>query len=192
VKFDSEGEVEWEQKPGGEGLQWLDSAMRTDDGYLFTGGSDAGPVGGVDGYVLATDAAGETRWESYYGTSGWDKPWPAIRAHDGGYLLAGQTSGGGSEGKDGWLVRIGASNESDAAATTSETTASGEAAATSETTATTEETDTDEASDTDETTNEAMRGETVTATAESEGGVPGFGVGAALVALAAVLLVARR
>ena len=198
VKFDSEGEVEWEQKPGGEGLQWLDSAMRTDEGYLFTGGSDAGPVGGVDGYVLATDAAGETRWESYYGTSGWDKPWPAIRAHDGGYLLAGQTSGGDSEGKDGWLVRIGAPNGSDAAATTGETAASSETAASDETTATAEETDTDEtgdideASDTDETTNEAMRGETVTATADSEGGVPGFGVGAALVALAAVLLVARR
>ena len=174
VKFGSEGAVEWEQKPGGEGLQWLDSAMRTDDGYLFTGGSDAGPVGGVDGYVLATDPAGETRWETYYGTSGWDKPWPAIRAHDGGYLLAGQTSGGDSEGKDGWLVKVGASNGSDAAATTT-----GEAG-------------TSERTETAGTTDEAIRGETATATAEPEGGVPGFGVGATLVALAALLLAARR
>ncbi|WP_135854342.1 hypothetical protein [Halorussus salinus] len=179
VKFGSEGEVQWEQKPGGEGLQWLDSAMRTDDGYLFTGGSDAGPVGGVDGYVLATDAAGETRWETYYGTDGWDKPWPAIRAHDGGYLLAGQTSGGDSEGKDGWLVKVGASSSSGTTAT-SEATDGGETA------------DGDETADTAGTTDEAMRGETATATAEPEGGVPGFGVGAALVALAALLLAARR
>ncbi len=181
VKFGPEGAVEWEQKPGGEGLQWLDSAMRTDEGYLFTGGSDAGPMGGVDGYVLATDSAGETRWETYYGTDSWDKPWPAIRAHDGGYLLAGQTSGGDSAGKDGWLVKVGASS-------------GGDTTATSETTDTDETADTSGATETStaDTTDEAMQGETATATAEPEGGVPGFGVGAALVALAALLLAARR
>ncbi|UPV76370.1 hypothetical protein M0R89_19615 (plasmid) [Halorussus limi] len=168
VKFGPEGAVEWERRPGGEGTQWLDSAMRTEDGYLFTGGSDAGPKGSVDGYALATDAAGESRWQKYYGTDGWDKPWPAVRAHDGGYLLAGQTSGDGATGKDGWLVKIGGSGDGGGNATPVETT------------------------DPAETTAEAMRGDTATATADPEGGVPGFGVGAALVALAGLLLAARR
>ncbi|WP_137286277.1 hypothetical protein [Halorussus salinisoli] len=173
VKFGPEGTVEWERRPGGEGTQWLDSAMRTEEGFLFTGGSDAGPNGGVDGYVLATDAAGETRWQKYYGTDGWDKPWPAVRAHGPGYLLAGQTSGDGAEGKDGWVVRIGAES------------AGGGTAATSD----------GSAGNPDETTDEAIRGDTATKTATSERPVSGFGVWAALaalVALAGVLLAARR
>jgi PGF-CTERM protein len=170
VKFGPEGTVEWERKPGGDGLQWLDSAMRTEDGYLFTGGSDAGPSGSVDGYVLATDAEGETRREEYHGTDGWDKPWPAIRAHDGGYLLAGQTSGGDAAGKDGWLLRIGGSVDGSDSSTA-----------------------TGGASGTAETTDEAIQGDAATATADPESGVPGFGVGAALVALlAAALLAAFR
>ncbi|WP_276282602.1 hypothetical protein [Halorussus caseinilyticus] len=188
VKFGPEGTVEWERRPGGEGTQWLDSAMRTDGGYLFTGGSDAGPNASVDGYLLATDDAGETRRQRYYGTDGWDKPWPAIRAHGPGYLLAGQTSGGGAEGKDGWLVRIGASAGETATAAVSETgtTPNADTATGAETAGT---------SALPDTTDAPIRGDTATETATSGGPVPGFGVGAALVALAAfaaALLALRR
>ncbi|NEU58325.1 hypothetical protein [Halorussus sp. MSC15.2] len=168
VKFGPDGTVEWEHRPGGEGTQWLDSAMRTDEGFLFTGGSDAGPKGSVDGYLLATDAAGESERQTYYGTDGWDKPWPAIRAHGGGYLLAGQTSGNGATARDGWLLRIGGQS-ANGTGTTGEATTDGGG-----------------------TTDEAMRGDTATATATSEGPIPGFGLDAALVALAGLLLVAQQ
>lgn len=196
VKFAPDGEVEWERKPGGEGTQWLDSALRTDEGYLFSGGSDQGPQASADGYVLATDVTGETRWESYYGTSGWDKSWPTIRAHGGGYLLAGWTSGGDAGGLDGWLVRIGASESGTTTDGTSEGTTGGET--TGETTdLSAGEEQTDGGSDTNTTeesggtTAGAMQGETATAT-DSPTSVPGFGVGAALVAIAALLLALRR
>ncbi|WP_128478804.1 hypothetical protein [Halorussus pelagicus] len=192
VKFGPEGSVEWARTPGGEGLQWLDSAMRTEEGYLFTGGSDAGPNGSVDGSVLATDAEGETRWRTYYGTSGWDKPWPAIRAHGDGYLLAGQTTGGDAGGKDGWLLKIGGSGIENGNATAGETTT--DAGGARETTDASGAGETTDAGSAGKTTDEALRGETATATA-SEGGIPGFGVGATLVALgafAALLVAARR
>jgi hypothetical protein len=174
VKFGPEGSVEWERRPGGEGTQWLDSAMRTEAGYFVTGGSDAGPKGSVDGYVVQTDEAGQTSWEKYYGTDGWDKPWPAIR-DDGGYVLAGQTSGDGAQARDGWLVSIGERADGP------RTTASGES-----------KTGGESANDSEETANEAIQGETATGTAGADGGVPGFGVGVALLALAAALLALRR
>ncbi|WP_435181964.1 hypothetical protein [Halorussus sp. AFM4] len=181
VKFGPDGEVAWERRPGGEGTQWLDSAMRTESGYLFTGGSDAGPKASADGYLVATDAAGETRWETHYGTDGWDKPWPAVRAHDGGYLLAGQTSGAGADGKDGWLLRIGGSsgdaNDTPTPPDRDDTTSPAGPTADGETPG-------------GDTTNEAMRADTATATATSDGPVPGFGVGTALVGLLAAALLA--
>ena len=171
VKFDGEGTKAWERRHGGEGVQWLDSAMRTDSGYLFTGSSTAGPVGGADGYLLATDTEGNARATSYVGTDSWDKPWPHVRAHgNDGYVLAGQTSGDGAAGKDGWLVRVGPLGS-----------ASGTAG--SDATATT-----------NGTTVDALDGDTETATVGggTSGGVPGFGVAAALVALLAAVLVGGR
>jgi PGF-CTERM protein len=167
VKFGADGSVEWERRHGGEGTQWIDSAMATDEGFLFTGSSDAESGGTVDGYVLATDPDGAVAWESYYGTDSWDKPWPAIRAHGGGYVLAGQTAGDGAAGKDGWLVRIGAPADGG--------TGDGTTAASGETT-----------------TDSAMQGDTATGTEESSSDVPGFGVVGALVALATLLAAVQR
>ncbi|WP_135828228.1 hypothetical protein [Halorussus halobius] len=185
VALGPDGDVAWERSPGGEGTQWLDSAARTDDGFLFTGGSDAGPHGSADGYVLATDAGGRVESERYYGTSAWDKPWPAVRAHGGGYLLAGETAGGDAGGDDGWLLRIGGSAGDGASeATDAGVSSEGTAGATSTGTGAVDSATTDA-------TDRAVRADTPTAT-DASGGVPGFGVGAAFLALAAALLAARR
>ncbi|WP_458189915.1 hypothetical protein [Haladaptatus sp. NG-WS-4] len=109
LRYDATGELAWENRYGGERDDWLDSAMRTDDGgYLFTGGTLTGGIGSADGYVVKTGADGQMQWETVYGSDSWDKPWPAIRAHDGGYLLAGQTGGFGANEKDGWVLSLGA------------------------------------------------------------------------------------
>ncbi|WP_158059068.1 PGF-CTERM sorting domain-containing protein [Halorussus halophilus] len=184
VKFSADGDKEWEQTPGGSGVDWLDSAMQTDDGFVFTGSSTTGTIGGADGYVLATDADGETRWESYYGTDSWDKPWPHIRGHDGGYVLAGASSGDGAAGKDGWILQIGEGGD---AATSDETTES-----TTVESETTRDGVNDSASDTTE--NDALAADTETAAEEGSAAseVPGFGVVTALLALLAAALLARR
>jgi hypothetical protein len=175
VKFDADGSVGWERTPG-NGALWFDSMMKTEDGYLFTGSGDGGPTGGTDGYVLRTGDDGTAEWDAYYGTEGWDKPWPAIRAHDGGYLLAGQTGGDGATAKDGWLVRIG--NGSVAGGPDSETDESGDEGSQSETS---------------DTTDGAIRdGTGTTANDPDVEGVPGMGVGATLLALVVLLLLARR
>ncbi|WP_132061545.1 hypothetical protein [Halorussus amylolyticus] len=190
VKFDANGSVGWERRHGGDGTQWLDSAMRTADGFLFTGSSNAGPYGSADGYVVATDASGVVESESYYGTDAWDKPWPAIRAHGGGYLLAGQTAGDGATGRDGWVVRIGGSATGDATVATSETTTANTTTAPGATT--TASGTGNPAGDSDsETTESVVRGGQTTATENTTESVPGFGIGVALVAFAVAATVAR-
>jgi hypothetical protein len=183
VKFGPEGAIEWEQRPGGEGTQWLDSAMRTGHCYHVTGGTDFGPTCGGDGYELSTVVEGETAWEKYYGTDGWDKPWPAIRAHGSSeetrsYVLAGQTSGGDTEAKGGWLVKIGEAETVSGTTTNENGTVGGDGS--------------DRTGDQTTTSDEAIQGETATATDGPEGDIPGFGVGAALLALATLLLATRR
>jgi hypothetical protein len=181
VKFDADGSVAWERTPG-DGALWFDSAMRTEDGYLFTGSGDGGPTGTTEGYVLRTSNDGTAQWDAYYGTQGWDKPWPAVRAHGDGYLLAGQTSGDDATAKDGWLVRIG---------TDSGATGTAKSAEEAESEGTSGETADSAASAT--TTDSAMRDGTTGAENPTggEGGVPGMGVGAALLALVALLLLMR-
>lgn len=105
LALDSNGDVRWNQTYGDDGYDWFDSATATDEGLLFTGGTESGGIGGVDGFVLMTDGDGAERWRTIVGTTQWDKPWPAA-ATDGGYLLAGHTSGYGADGTAGWLVQL--------------------------------------------------------------------------------------
>ena len=120
LALDSKGDVRWNRTDGGDGYDWFDSAAATDEGLLFTGGTEAGKIGGVDGFVVMTDDGGTERWQTIIGTTQWDKPWPAT-ATDGGYLLAGQTSGHGTNGTAGWLVRLEHVSDSSVASTTETT-----------------------------------------------------------------------
>lgn len=126
-RYDKRGELKWEKRFGGDEVDWLDSTMPTDDGgYLFTGGTLTGGIGSSDGYVVKTGSDGTLDWEKAYGSDSWDKPWPAVRSHDGGYILAGQTGGFGADGKDGWILELGPGAASQQASTTdSKTTTEG-------------------------------------------------------------------
>ncbi|RBI62480.1 hypothetical protein DMJ13_11525 [halophilic archaeon] len=106
LAYAADGSLAWSQRYGGPERDWLDSAMAVDGGYLFTGGTLTGRVGSADGVVVKTADDGTIRWNRSYGSSAWDKPWPAVETRDGGYLLAGRTEGFGASGKDGWLLRL--------------------------------------------------------------------------------------
>lgn len=128
VGIGADGQTRWEQSYGGEKYDWMDSVMRAEDGgYLLTGGTLTGDYGGADGFIVKASANGTAQWQTTIGSGGWDKPWPAVAAHDEGYLLAGETTGFDSNGKDGWVVRLGSSEAVDSTESpTSTTETSGE------------------------------------------------------------------
>lgn len=117
LALDGNGTTRWERTYGGEGYDWFDSATATADGLVFTGGTSTGEIGGVDGFVVKTDGDGTERWRTAVGTALWDKPWPAVATDDGGYLLAGHSSGYATDGTAGWLVKLAPADESTPTAT---------------------------------------------------------------------------
>lgn len=117
LRVDADGAVVWDRTYGGEEYDWVDAVIPTADGFLFTGGTETGDFGAADGYLLATDGDGEPVHERSFGSAGWEKSWPVVEAHGGGYLLAGETGGFGADGKDGWVTKMSGFG-SDAATTT--------------------------------------------------------------------------
>jgi PGF-CTERM protein len=107
LNINDEGEKQWDRTFGTE----RDDAFYgihndPDGGYVLSGTKHMLGDQGADGWVVKTDAEGERDWARTYGGSYWDKFWPVIEGHDGGYLAIGESTSY-SESRDGWVVRIG-------------------------------------------------------------------------------------
>lgn len=116
VKTDSLGDTLWTKTYGG--TDWDDGIQvrpTLDRGYIIAGFTWSFGGGREDGYLIKTDAAGDTLWTKTYGDTGSECFTSIQQTPDSGYIMAGRTSsfgqGGGSEGYDFWLVRTDASGD---------------------------------------------------------------------------------
>ncbi len=107
VRLDSQGKMLWARLYGGEGDDngW-DLLERADGGFIILGFTDSFGAGGVDMYLISTDADGEILWERTYGAAGDEFGWSLAPAGDGGYVLCGQSDSFGAGMEDGYLVRV--------------------------------------------------------------------------------------
>ncbi|HXD91907.1 MAG TPA: T9SS type A sorting domain-containing protein [Bacteroidia bacterium] len=103
TKLDSaNGDTIWSKRYGGAGnVDWFYHILQTaDGGYLAAGKTNSFGQGGLDIYLVKTDANGNLMWSKTYGTATLDE---IAFGHclqptsDGGYILTG-TGGGGSGG----------------------------------------------------------------------------------------------
>jgi hypothetical protein len=95
IKTDQDCDTQWTRH------MWIPSyttealsiRQTSDGGYVFCG-FGAGPATGTyDGYIVKTDANGDTLWTKGYGDSG-SQYFECIRqTSDGGYIVSGRTSG---------------------------------------------------------------------------------------------------
>ncbi len=116
---------QWNKRYGGSAADNFAKVIRTADGGYLLGGYSASPLdgdksqssrGGIDMWIVKTDAAGNKLWDKRYGGPGDDYLSTLIATADGGYLLAGASfSGAGgdksqsSQGSgDYWVVKISA------------------------------------------------------------------------------------
>ncbi len=96
LKFDTEGNLQWNRTYGGSKDDVGQSlAQTTDGGYVLTGYSmsddgDASKNQGFhDNWILKLDEKGDLEWESSYGFSGHDHSYDILQTADGGFFFTG-------------------------------------------------------------------------------------------------------
>jgi predicted secreted protein len=104
-KLDKNGNKQWEKTFGGEGWDWANAVIQTQDGgYLIVGGTESFGAGGYDVYVFKLDKNGNKQWEKTFGGEGWDWANAVIQTQDGGYLIVGRTYSFGAGGSDAYII----------------------------------------------------------------------------------------
>jgi hypothetical protein len=102
----------WTQTFGGTNYdEGYDVQQTADGGYILTGVNNSFGAGGQDGYLVRTDAAGDTIWTRTFGGSSSDYGYDVKPTQDGGFIVAGGTSSYGAGGKDVYLLKYNASGD---------------------------------------------------------------------------------
>jgi hypothetical protein len=123
IKYDRNGNVEWDKTLGGGGDDLLTAILQTSDGGYAAIGTSTSNIsgektqnsrGGMDWWLVKLDAAGHMKWDKTFGGSGNEYIDYVVQADDGSYVLAGSSdspiSGEKSENSRGltdyWLVKL--------------------------------------------------------------------------------------
>jgi len=106
VRTDVNGDTLWTKTYGGTGVDYALSLHPTaDSGYAISGVTNSCGAGNYDGWLLRTDARGDTEWTRTYGGSGLDAANSLDVTSDGGFILTGLFDRDGVLGGDPWVVR---------------------------------------------------------------------------------------
>lgn len=108
VRVDDQGRVRWRRELGDAGADLLFAAQPDGEGGAVCAGFTTGRgAGGADGWLVALDADGATRWERTFGGAG-DERLVSLRPLEppgsGGWLACGQRTRDGDT--EAWVVRL--------------------------------------------------------------------------------------
>lgn len=112
MKIDDHGKVLWSKTYGGVDEDFAYSVeSTTDSGYIVAGGAKSFATGGFcdilcnDVYLIKTDENGDTLWTKAYGSLGEERGWSVRATSDGGYVIAGITTGFGNGPEDFYFIK---------------------------------------------------------------------------------------
>ena len=106
LKTDYQGNVMWNTTIGGIGDDRARCLINTlDGGFLLTGWSNSYGAGGLDIWLVKTDAFGNHQWNSTYGGIEVERSTSLISTNDGGYIIAGSTASFGEGETDIYIVK---------------------------------------------------------------------------------------
>jgi len=119
VKLDASGNMEWQHPMGGWSSDWGSDILETADGGFLTVGSsrsDDGDLtenrGGLDVWLIKTDAAGSILWQFTTGGTSADEGYYLAPTMDGGYIIGANTLSddvdvnGNYGSRDIWIVKV--------------------------------------------------------------------------------------
>lgn len=96
----------WSRTFGGVGLDIALSVVLADDGgYVLGGITNSFGAGDQDGWMIKTNANGDTLWSRTFGGAQYEYGGNVGRTADGGYFMAGSTRSYGAGNSDFWLVK---------------------------------------------------------------------------------------
>jgi hypothetical protein len=113
IKTDMNGVSTWKKRYGGSMNDYGGTVQQTpDSGYIVAGTTESFGAGGMDFYLLRTDANGDTLWTRTYGGTGKDDCWCVDRTlPDSGYIVAGYTHSAGAGSADVYIVKTDANGD---------------------------------------------------------------------------------
>jgi hypothetical protein len=110
VKADANGNQQWQKSKGGTGFDFANMVKVTSDGgYIIAGFTSSYGAGNNDGWLVKTDANGNTQWTQTFGNSGVQEFEAVVQTADGGYACVGINYSNGTGYYDIYLVKTNSS-----------------------------------------------------------------------------------
>ena len=119
VKYDSNGQIEWQQVYGGSNVEYFSSVIETKDGYIVVGSIKSSDIEGIeknnsntysDAIIVKYSKDGKIEWHKNYGGKDNDYFSSIIETSDGGYIAVGTTHSYVTDkpnfSQDGYIVKI--------------------------------------------------------------------------------------
>ena len=106
IKTDANGNISWSKTYGGADDDRAESVQQTSDGgYIVAGWTASFGAGGLDAFLIKTDANGNIIWAKTYGGTDKDEAFSVQHTSDGGYIVAGWTGSFGAGWRDIFLIK---------------------------------------------------------------------------------------
>jgi len=110
LRLNADGDTLWTKTYGGPELESGESiALMPDGGFALAGFTESYGAGGRDGYLVRTDADGDTLWTKTYGGVEDDHIYAVCTTLSGGLALAGGTNSQGAGKSDFMILKVDAS-----------------------------------------------------------------------------------
>ena len=105
IKLDSEGNMEWDRRFGGNKFEEPSTVLEVADGFIILE-QTASFSGSTDGWIFKVDSTGEIDWQKRVGGGGFDELSSAQATPDGGFIVAGETRSFGISAEDFWVIKF--------------------------------------------------------------------------------------
>ncbi|MFH1013443.1 MAG: C1 family peptidase, partial [Thermoplasmatota archaeon] len=109
IKTNEDGDIQWSNTYGGDGREYGNSCIQTQDGtYIVVGYSTSYGSHEInkDAYIAKIDSAGTLIWERHFGGDDEDEATSVCETASGDYLICGYTKSFGAGDNDVYIIRM--------------------------------------------------------------------------------------